>query len=162
VGATVARLQMERPAELSTVDVTLLAQKELATFVPAALEPDELLFVLEAHTFRSILQNLIDNAIRYGREDGTIVVELQLRGGTLVLGVADDGPGISETERERVFERFYRGTGRNDARGSGLGLTIVKQAATRLNGRIQQVSPGLGGRGCSFVVEIQERESSPL
>ena len=156
---------MERPTELSTVDVTLLAQKELANFVPAALEhnidislsaPDKLLFVLEAHTFRSILQNLIDNAIRYGREEGTIVVELQLRGGALVLCVADDGPGISETERERVFERFYRGTGRNDARGSGLGLTIVKQAATRLNGRIQ-VSPDLGGRGCSFVVEIQER-----
>jgi signal transduction histidine kinase len=160
----VARLQMERPAELSTVDVTLLTEKELGNFVPAALErnidislsgPDKLLFVLEVHTFRSILQNLIDNAIRYGREGGNVVVELQLRGGTLVLCVADDGPGISEPERERVFERFYRGTGRSDARGSGLGLTIVKQAATRLNGRIQ-ISPGLGGRGCSFVVEIQE------
>jgi two-component system sensor histidine kinase QseC len=161
----VARLQMERPTELSTVDVTLLTQKELANFVPAALErnidislhtPDKLPFVLEVHTFRSILQNLIDNAIRYGREGGNVVVELQLRGGTLVLCVADDGPGIPDSERERVFERFYRGTGRNDARGSGLGLTIVKQAATRLNGSIQ-VSPGLGGRGCSFIVEIQER-----
>ena len=161
----VARLQMERPTELSTVDVTLLAQKELANFVPAALErnidislnaPDKLLFVLEVHTFRSILQNLIDNAIRYGREGGNVVVELQLREGALVLAVADDGPGIAVAERERVFERFYRGAGRNDARGSGLGLTIVKQAATRLNGRIE-MSPGLGGHGCSFVVEIQER-----
>lgn len=70
-----------------------------------------------------------------------------------MLHVADDGPGISADERELVFERFYRGTGRNDARGSGLGLTIVKQAATRLNGRVQ-VTPGLDGRGCSFVVEI--------
>ena len=161
----VARLQMEMPTELSTVDVALLAQKELANFVPAAFErnidislsaPDKLLFLLEAHTFRSILQNLIDNAIRYGREDGTIVVELQLRAGALVLCVADDGPGISETERERVFEQFYRGRGRNDARGSGLGLTIVKQAVTRLSGRIE-VGPGLGGRGCSFVVEMRER-----
>ena len=161
----IARLQMERPAESSTVDVTLLAQKELANFVPTALErnidislsaPDKLLFVLEVHTFRSILQNLIDNAIRYGREGGNVVVELQLRGGILVLYVADDGPGIPETERARVFERFYRGAGRNDARGSGLGLTIVKQAATRLNGQIQ-IGPGLGEHGCSFVVEIQER-----
>jgi signal transduction histidine kinase len=161
----VARLQMERPGELSTVDVTLLAQKELANFVPAALErnidislsaPDKLLFALEVHTFRSILQNLIDNAIRYGREGGNVVVELQLRGRTLGLCVADDGPGISETERERVFERFYRGTARNDARGSGLGLAIVKQAATRLNGDVG-LRPGSGGRGCSFVVEIRER-----
>jgi two-component system sensor histidine kinase QseC len=157
----VARLQMERSAQLSTVDVTLLAQKELANFYPAALErdidislqaPEQLLCVLEAHTFRSILQNLIDNAIRYGRVGGMIVVELQLQGETLVLRVADDGPGLSETERERVFERFYRGAGRSDTRGSGLGLTIAKQAANRLNGRIQ-VSPGIGGRGCSFVVE---------
>jgi two-component system sensor histidine kinase QseC len=161
----VARLQMERSRELSTVDVTLLTQKELGNFVPAALErnidislsaPDKLLYVLEAHTFRSILQNLIDNAIRYGREGGNVVVELLLRGRTLVLCVADDGPGISATERERVFERFYRGTERSDTRGSGLGLTIVKQAASRLNGRVQ-VSPGSGGRGCCFVVEIQER-----
>jgi two-component system sensor histidine kinase QseC len=161
----VARLQMERPAQLSTLDMALLAQKELANFVPAALErnidislsaPDKLLFVLEVHTFRSILQNLIDNAIRYGREGGNVAVELQLREGTLLLRVADDGPGISADEHELVFERFYRGTGRSDARGSGLGLTIVKQAATRLNGRVQ-VTPGLDGRGCSFVVEIPER-----
>ena len=161
----VARLQMERTAELSTVDVTLLAQKELANFVPVAFErnidislsaPDKLLFVLETHTFRSILQNLIDNAIRYGVEGGNVVVDLQLRGEALVLCVADDGPGISATERELVFERFYRGTGRNDVRGSGLGLAIAKQAATRLNGEIE-LRPGLGGRGCSFVVEIRER-----
>jgi len=76
------------------VDVTLLTQKGLANFVPAALErnidislsaPDKLLFVLEVHTFRSILQNLIDNAIRHGREGGNVVVELQLRGGPRAL-----------------------------------------------------------------------------
>jgi two-component system, OmpR family, sensor histidine kinase QseC len=161
----VARLQMERSTQLSTVDVALLTQQELANFVPAALErnidmslsaPDKLLFVLEAHIFRSILQNLTDNAIRYGREGGNVAVELQLRDGTLLLRVADDGPGIPVTERERMFERFYRGTGRSDARGSGLGLTIVEQAATRLNGRVE-IRSGLDGHGCSFVVEIQER-----
>ena len=158
---------MEMPTELSTVDVALLAQKELANFVPAALErnidislsaPDRLLFFLEAHTFRSILQNLIDNAIRYGREDGTIVVELQLRAGALVLCVADDGPGISETERERVFEQFYRGRGRNDARGSGLGLTIVKQAVTRLSGRMLRWVQVWVDEDASFVcAEMRER-----
>ena len=90
----VARLQMEKPAELDAVDVALLTQKELANFVPAALgrnidislsAPDKLLFALEVHTCRSILQNLIDNAIRYGREDGNVVVELQLRGGSRAL-----------------------------------------------------------------------------
>ncbi len=159
----VARLQMQRHTELCAVDVALLTQRELANFVPATLKrnielslhaPDRLLFPLEAHTFRSILQNLIDNAIRYGRDGGLIVVELQLRGGTLLFSVTDDGPGVCDTERERIFERFYRGTGRSDARGSGLGLTIVKQAAARLNGQVR-FGPGLGGLGCSFIVEIQ-------
>ncbi len=159
----VARLQVEQSAALSTADVALLAQKELANFVPAALErdidlslhaPDQLLCPLEVQSFRSILQNLIDNAIRYGREGGSVVVELELREKTLALRVADDGPGIPDAEREQIFERFYRGTGHGDARGSGLGLTIVRQAAARLNGRVQ-VGPGLGGRGCSFVVEIR-------
>ena len=161
----VARMQMQPSMEPSAVDVGRLAEREVANFVTAALErrmelslqaPDSLVMLTEAHTFRSILQNLIDNAIRYGREDGTVVVDLSARDGTLTLSVTDDGPGIPEPERALIFERFYRGTTRNDVRGSGLGLTIVRQAATRLGGKVE-VSSGPGERGCRLVVEIPSR-----
>jgi signal transduction histidine kinase len=99
------------------------------------------------------LQNLLDNAIRYGREGGRIAVELRARGNALTLCVSDDGSGIANTERPRVFDRFYRGAQRDGAPGTGLGLTIVKQATTRLGGEVL-VTEGLDGSGCCFKVEI--------
>jgi two-component system sensor histidine kinase QseC len=144
------------------VDLAQLVRKEIADFVPAALarnieialeSPDRLLLPLEVPPFESVLQNLIDNAIRYGREGGRIVVELRSLHGATTLSVADDGPGIAESDRLRIFDRFYRGTQRNDARGTGLGLTIVRQAAARLGGEVQ-ITSGLDGLGCCFTVGI--------
>lgn len=73
-----------------------------------------------------LLGNLIDNSIKYGRSGGvvTVVVERGERG--VRLSVIDDGPGIAESEREKVFKRFYRITG-SGAPGTGLGLTIVRE-----------------------------------
>jgi two-component system sensor histidine kinase QseC len=157
-----ARMEMERPAQRSVLDVAQFVREELAHFVPAAaarnieisLEaPDSLLLPLETHTLQSVLQNLIDNAIRYGREGGRIAVELLPSAGVVRLSVADDGPGIPESDRERVFDRFYRGAGRDEASGTGLGLTIVKQAAIRM-GAALQVTRGLDAQGCCFTLEI--------
>ncbi len=110
---------------------------------------------LPCHTdleaWRSIVQNLVGNAIRYGREGGRVVVEMAHVGDTLRLSVVDDGPGIAESERPRIFERFYRGAG-HDLPGSGLGLAIVKQAVLRLDGKVS-LGTGLAGRGCCFTVE---------
>jgi signal transduction histidine kinase len=69
--------------------------------------------------------------------------------------VADDGQGIADSDRLRIFDRFYRGTPRNDAPGTGLGLTIVKQAAARLGGEVR-ITSGLDGLGCCFTVEISD------
>lgn len=104
---------------------------------------------------KSELQNLVDNAIRYGNDDGRIVVELALLrsdSNNLVLAVTDDGPGIAECDRARIFDRFYRGR-HSDARGAGLGLTIVKQAAARMGG-VVQVTSRLDGRGSRLEVHI--------
>ena len=159
-----ARMETERGRERAMVDVAQLVRKEIADFVPAAFarnieisleSPDRLLLPLEVPTFESVLQNLIDNAIRYGREGGRIVVELRSLHGATTLSVADDGPGIAESDRLRIFDRFYRGTQRNDAPGTGLGLTIVRQAAARLGGEVQ-ITSGLDGLGCCFTVEISD------
>lgn len=77
---------------------------------------------------RILVGNLLDNAVKYTPEGGTVDVEVQRNGNALVLAVHDSGPGISEIDRERVLDRFYRATG-SQATGSGLGLAIVKSIA---------------------------------
>jgi signal transduction histidine kinase len=94
---------------------------------------------------RILCANLVDNAIRYTPAGGHIEVRVHRNQGSAVLEVADDGPGISETERGRVFDRFYRGSDA-PAGGSGLGLAIARQVADLHGGRIE-LAAGLGGRG---------------
>jgi two-component system, OmpR family, sensor histidine kinase QseC len=115
--------------------------------------PDEFWVTLEAQSLRSVLQNLTDNAIRYTRDGGRVVIKLVSRGDAVVLSVTDDGPGISEGDHLRIFDRFYRGEPPPETPGTGLGLTIVKVAAARVRGELH-LGPGLNGRGCCFALEI--------
>jgi two-component system OmpR family sensor kinase len=88
-----------------------------------------------AGDLRSVLDNLIENALRYTPEGGVVDVRVLNEGGKLAVEVVDNGPGIPEDMLPRVFDRFFRvpGTG---ARGSGLGLAIAQNAAQRCGLRI--------------------------
>jgi two-component system OmpR family sensor kinase len=77
-----------------------------------------------------LLRNLIDNAIKYTPQGGTVDVSVTTENGAVRVAVEDSGPGIPPAERERVFDRFYRVPG-SDAAGSGLGLAIIKSIAER-------------------------------
>ena len=77
---------------------------------------------------RILVRNLLDNAVKYTPEGGTVDVEVRRSGDAWLLEVHDSGPGIDEVDRERVLDRFYRVTG-SQATGSGLGLAIVKSIA---------------------------------
>ena len=143
------------------VDVAQAVRELLAQLAPAAMErrmelsleaPDALWLTLDEAALGSIIGNLVDNAIRYGRAGGNVVVSLCRQGGQLVLDVQDDGPGIPQEERARVFERFYRVPG-HERPGSGLGLAIVRQAAARLGGEVA-VTDGLAGSGIGFRVRL--------
>ena len=85
---------------------------------------------------RELANNLIDNALRYTPRDGTATVRVVADGRRVLLEVEDSGPGIPGTERDLVFERFYRvlGTGVD---GSGLGLPIVREIATQHGATIE-------------------------
>jgi two-component system OmpR family sensor kinase len=102
----------------------------------------------DADALRMLLGNLVDNALRYTQDGGVIDVAMRMTGGAPELVVADDGPGIPPAERQRVFDRFYRGT-TNETTGSGLGLAIVREVAKR-HGATIDVEGGLAGRGTSF------------
>lgn len=92
---------------------------------------------------RALLGNLVDNALRYTPSGGQVDVGVRREDGMAVLEVCDSGPGIPLDERERVFDRFYRGSG-TTAPGSGLGLAIVKRVADRHRAQVLLAAPEAG------------------
>ncbi|AXF22913.1 two-component sensor histidine kinase [Burkholderia pyrrocinia] len=108
-----------------------------------------------ADTLRVLLNNLVDNAVRYAGDGARVDVSARIDGATPVLEVADDGPGIPEAERTDVWERFYRGEGAQAATssGSGLGLSIVKRIAEQHRATVA-LSTTHGGRGLTVTVRF--------
>jgi signal transduction histidine kinase len=102
-----------------------------------------------------IFSNLISNAIHYaGKQGSPIEVGGECHANSLSLYVRDHGPGIPSTERERIFEAFYRGSSARDSAGSGVGLATVQKIA-RLYGGKARVEETPGG-GATFLLEMQE------
>lgn len=156
-----ARLDDSHAPRREQVDATALAQQELALLAPRALAkelelsleaPETLVVAVEPVAFRSILHNLVVNAIHYVSRGGQVSVSLAATAEALVLRVVDDGPGIAPALRASVFDRFVRGAG-HDVAGSGLGLAIVRQAARRSGGDAV-LFDGPRGCGCAFEVTL--------
>jgi signal transduction histidine kinase len=96
--------------------------------------------------FAELLGNLVDNALRYGREGGRVTVEAREDGDDVVLAVSDEGAGFDAVDLERVFTRFYRPDS-SPTGGAGLGLAIVREIAERYQGRLTlESAPGKGSR----------------
>ncbi len=131
-----------------------MADVAMARGIELELEaPDALMASVDQPALGSIVDNLLDNAIRYGRPHGRVVVHLLDEGERLTLLVRDDGPGIPAADRAHVFDRFWRGSGHGDVAGSGLGLSIVQQAARSMGGNARLTS-GLDDRGVGFLVSV--------
>ncbi|HUN94099.1 MAG TPA: sensor histidine kinase [Burkholderiaceae bacterium] len=107
--------------------------------------PDALVIVGEASMLRELVSNLVDNALRYTPEGGTVTVTLRTDAGSTTLVVEDTGPGIPAAEREGVFERFYR-IHNEQSDGCGLGLAIVREIAASMHARVNLEDPA-SGRG---------------
>jgi len=105
-----------------------------------------------------LLANLVDNAIRYGRAGGRVTVRICDEPDATVLSVADDGPGISTAEQQKIFQRFYRPDS-SATHGAGLGLAIVKEIAERHRGEVALESAP--GGGCRFLVRFPRVAPSP-
>lgn len=92
-----------------------------------------------------VFANLVTNAIKFTPSGGQITVRAERRGGEVVVTVADTGPGIVEGERERIFEKYRTGGGRQGGEGTGLGLFIVKSLVEGHGGRVVVNCPASGG-----------------
>jgi len=152
---TLARLDNEalvhefQPVDLESIVVDLIT----------ALDPDAtarhttISFVHGEHAavngnpiaLSMMVRNLVDNAIRYTPEGGAVQVEVGAEHGQTILTVTDNGPGVPEEERARIFDRFYRGAG-TSAFGCGLGLSIVRRVAD-LHGATVSLGTPPSGRG---------------
>jgi two-component system phosphate regulon sensor histidine kinase PhoR len=157
--------QESSPTRLETT--TINEQKQLLEdlFYPKAVEkgitltvePDipDCPFQTDTKRLGLVLQNLVDNAVKFTPENGNICLTFSFETErTLVVQCKDTGCGIALEEQTRIFERFYRVKSSNGTRvpGTGLGLAIVKHAVERLGGTLTLVSQP--GQGSTFTVQI--------
>lgn len=161
---TLCRLSPEtiRPEHFTALNLAHIAAEVIAQLAPVAIikqieieliaKDAEYTLLGNAIGLQVLIRNLVDNAIRYTPKGGLIkVLIINKSPDTILLQVIDNGPGIPDELRARVFERFFRVLGTN-AQGSGLGLAIVEQIAKLHKGSIALESPE---QGTGLKVEIR-------
>lgn len=150
---SLARAEHEpaRTLEMQDLDVAVLVRDALEPLMDAAIArhidlgydgPVSGVWIkAEPQLLRELIANLVDNAIRYGRQGGIVTVHVAR--GPVSIAVEDDGPGIPDAERVHVTERFYR-MSTSPAGGSGLGLSIASEIAARHNAQLSITTPASG------------------
>ena len=106
----------------------------------------------DPESLASMIDNLVENAIKYSPAKGTVFVSVESKDDHAVLTVMDQGGGIAPALHARVFDRFYRGSGQTQS-GSGLGLAIVKAAVERHRGTVS-LGSGTSGQGLRVLVAL--------
>lgn len=147
---TLARAEPEEPggSHHDPVNLHEISARAVQEWVPRALAKNvDMGFELQdAWTYgepllmRELLANLLENSLAYTQSGGSITVRTEEREGRAAIEVEDNGRGIPEDERERVFERFYRAKG-TPGDGCGLGLAIVREIASRHHGWVEIKTP---------------------
>ncbi len=149
----VAPVAVRAVTEQSLSAVETQAQKRRVTVEIAV--PDSICVKADAKALDQILVNLIDNGVKYTQADGHVWIEArEIDSDRVRIEVRDDGPGIADKHRERVFERFYRAdpSRSREAGGTGLGLSIVKHLVESMGGAVG-VEPN-APRGSIFWLQL--------
>lgn len=148
---------VEKLDALESVDLLALVSEEGArndvevSGMPAIVAGD-------ARLLRRLVRNLLQNALHHGGPPVTAAVAPA--DGAAILRVRDHGPGIADSERHRVFEPFYRPSGRSEAAGGwGLGLALVRQIAERHGGAVRYEAPPDGGACFVVTLPVQSRSA---
>jgi signal transduction histidine kinase len=135
----------ELPRDFSAVDLGPILREEAAR-VNAEVQTTALMIQGNRRMLRSLVRNLLENARRYGKDP--VRLTLARTGDELSLCIDDAGPGIVESERERIFEPFYRPPKHRETQdgGVGLGLALVKSIAEHHGGSVRYVPLAQGSR----------------
>lgn len=142
----------DKALALQTLNLGDLAREIVMEWVPYALRKkidlgfesgQDVAVQGDALRLKMLLDNLIDNSLRYCPPGSRVTVKVSGNESDVVLAVEDNGPGIPVMERDKVFQRFYRVLG-NEEEGSGLGLAIVQEIAQLHGARVELGTPGYG------------------
>lgn len=142
------------------VDLKALCEGALEAHLDAAtarridlgLDADPVQVMGHEWLLRELLSNLVDNAVKYSHEGGSVTIRCGRRGSVPYVEVEDDGPGVADTELPRILERFYRVQG-TQGEGNGLGLAIAEEIA-RVHRSHLQLQPGTAGRGLKVTLPL--------
>lgn len=120
--------------------------------IETILEPNKLSINADPELLKIVIINIMENSIKYTDGKGKLVVSALMQNEELLVSIEDNGPGIPETDRHRIFEKYYRGSNSKKSKGSGLGLTIAKNIVEAHNGRIWCDSAPGKGMKITFVI----------
>ena len=154
-----------KPVVLDALVAEAVAAHELAAQSKGLrLDIDSQATMVEAdpEKLRSIIDNLVSNAVKFTPAGGTITVKARVQAGEAVIEVIDSGPGVPPEERESIFNLFFRGRGKGEGsriKGTGLGLAIARELAEAHGGHIAVVPEGSGGH---FRVTLPRRSARTL
>jgi signal transduction histidine kinase len=154
-----------RPMNLAEIDLNALIIDTIATVrsqqhlseasIRFSGPTDTVKVLADGAELETAFANLLDNAVKYSSGEPKISIRVRATGSQAEVYVRDNGMGISRADLKRIFKRFYRvpHTGTAPAKGTGLGLPIVRSIIEKHGGRIRAESKG-EGKGSTFVVEL--------
>jgi signal transduction histidine kinase len=163
---TLARMEAIGEGEADVVSISLAVEESANTAeAPDGVElvrdvsGDDLVAAADPVLLRQVIIGLLTNAYKHTSPPGTVTLRAYRNDGEIVIEVQDTGAGIPAAERDRVFERFYRGSGSLEREGFGLGLAIAKRMIDVMGGEISVDS--VEGEGSTFKIRLREAAITP-
>jgi two-component system sensor histidine kinase KdpD len=134
----------------------LASRRPIQVSVPESLPPAECDKDMIVH----VIKQLLSNALKYSPHDSSLAVSAEFTGEAIVIDVVDRGPGVDDQERDRIFEKYYRGrAARLGTPGTGLGLASARSIVQAHGGEIWMTSPPAGG--AAFHISLPVRNGPP-
>jgi two-component system phosphate regulon sensor histidine kinase PhoR len=140
------------PVLRAAVDELIERAERAGVSIALEIDDESISVPLRRRMLRTVIENLLENAIRYAGEGATATVSLRRDGDGILLQASDDGAGVPEEDAPRLFERFFRSDRARTTRGSGLGLAIVKHVVETAGGNVEARSAR--GRGLDVRIHL--------
>jgi len=155
------RCDWESAEEIVGAVLAHARRQDAARRVRARLEPDLPLLWCDALLIAQLLDNLVDNALKYSPADAPVEMLVRREGERIVLAVRDRGPGVAPAWRERIFEVFQRGEETVQRRGAGVGLAVCRAIARAHGGELRLRPRSRGGASFECVLPLREPPAPP-